>query len=199
MHIKLFIMKRIALILCVIAFVGCSDKHQAQKVAEQALEAIGNGRYASSLGLSPYLFGEGSIFSNALENTLYAKEGYSEYLHDALFQTDYLFDEYVFIDEDTDKFDAFYFSPAPSTMYDISEEAYMEYKEAHMEIYDELRNSYKDNPTFTETESGLSWLEYKNVPIWIFRYKVDNARICTVRVAKLPREGYKVISFMYQI
>ena len=191
-------MKRIVLILCVVAFVGCSDKHQAQKVAEQALEAIGNGRYASSLGFSPYLFGEGSIFSIALENTLYAKEGYSKYLHDALFQTDYLFDEYVFIDENTDKFDVFDFFPAPST-YDISEEEYMEYKEEYMEIYDELKNSYKDNPTFTETESGLSYLEYEDVPIWIFRYKVDNARICTVRVAKLPGEGYKVISFMYQI
>lgn len=62
-----------------------------------------------------------------------------------------------------------------------------------------LKDAYKHlNEEYKESGSISTWLEGKDVPAYILRYNLDNKYIANITVLKLPREGYRVCSFIIE-
>lgn len=164
-----------------------------EKVAEKALQEIGNGKFVSSpLGFSieriEMFTSKNSIYSRRLIKSEIAEDifekGFTtldeEKLEKTLFEIDCLFNDFVFS------------SKIESTI-DLYSCIFNAKSEENKLMVDAFK---KAGWEYVETETDFAYIpnHLRNIPFTMLKYKIDNKYIITVDVVKLPHEGYKVVS-----
>ena len=192
-------MKKVLILLMgIVLLQACSSP---ESVAEKALHEIGDGKYKKDMigvnlnktSMNEKLFTDAYIDSQLGEEfSKYEAVGYlgnlslSE-LDDVFFQTEILFDNIKIVDKKESKMDLYVFYRRHSD----SEEDINVFK-----ILESLNSS--ELKYFKSNGYCMAGLKYENVPCYELKYKVDNSRMVTVRVLKIPHTGYRVGSVMFE-
>ena len=191
-------MKKLFLFICTIALFGCSSP---ESVAEKALREIGNGKYRdlyaginfNKLNMNKKLFTDAYITSRIGEEFCqfgdlgrYGNLEPSRQL-DIFFQTDILFNDIKLVDKRMDIMDIYGFYKRDLGEYDDS------IRDVMKDVYSSMENIYsREWDNFRSSVYGMGGIKYKNVKCYHLKYKVDNSRIASVLVIRLPDEGYRV-------
>ncbi|MEY8608607.1 hypothetical protein AALM74_05435 [Parabacteroides segnis] len=196
MKIKLFIT------LSVFFFSSCS--YQAESVADKAMKELGDGKYYDQFGLGLSVIDlfhkEESLFSDVEATSIAVKDKSSEFdLRENIITTDFLFSEYKLSSKKDRKVDLYGFSYKPVKDTSTPNVSYEEQLKYYEEFKDIMRqddsNEYKLCFDNNNSEIGFSYLRYKNVPLYEFRYKLDNRYLADMHVINLPDKGLKVTMF----
>lgn len=189
-------------LICFLLFLSCSPTKKAEKVAEKALKEIGSGKYIKDMtgvNLNKItLFSNSDIFDN-YEIQNYEASKFSEkkrierdLLMDAFFNTDVVFDHWELIEIRDIKIDLWRFVKKRSDEnLDLLESYGFDRKET-LSMDSLFFETDKKKPQFEYNDSCYKYLDYKDVPVFILKYKLDNKYIATINVVKHPNYGYKV-------
>lgn len=197
MKIKLFITLSVLFF-----FSSCS--YQAESVADKAMKELGGGKYYDEFGLGLHVFDlfhkETSLFSDVEATSIDVKnESYDFNLRKNIITTDFLFSEYKLSSKKNRKVDLYGFSYKPVKDTSSLNRPYEERLKYYEEFKDIKRqddsNEYKLCFDKNNSEIGFSYLEYKNIPLYEYRYKLDNRYLADIHVVKLPNKGLKVTMF----
>lgn len=184
----------------IILTVSCSGP---TNVAEKALKLAGRGTFVPTT-IDKYLGSDNmatiglftdhdDIFDSALIHTdeaeFFLKYGYfKETPRRAYFDfSDIMFSKYQLIKQDEVAYDVRNIMDF-SKMEGLTDEAIQSLKDAYKHL----------NEEYQEQGSIATWLEGKGVPAYIMRYNLDNRYIANIIVLKLPKEGYRVCSFVVE-
>lgn len=190
-----------------VALLSCSTlENRAQKVALKVLTDVGNGVYRGEYIGNSY-FNDALIKSPDIED--YSIENHKAFVfrersrieydrNDVLvrlyFNTDdYLFDDIRLVNSSLKKRDI-YWTDFPSDYTDDFIEKYMDGKDKFIQSCNEKLERYKDKPGFKAIGIDYIYIEYSDVPIYTFTYKLDNKYIANVEVACVKGEKPVVIS-----
>lgn len=188
------------------AIICLSSCNTPTSVAEKALKLIGLGTFAPTdvdryAGTEPYAVimltsDYGKIFDNSLiknSEAEFAREHgyYKETPRTAYFNfSDVLFEKYEFIGKEEITTDLY--SISNYTSYPRLRNSDLDKKLVESMISIDRRK--EDFLLSGDGECG-TWLEEKNVPWIILRYKLDNKYIANLSVLKVPDKGYRVCAF----
>lgn len=191
MKIKLHII--IALILC---FASCKPSETPESVADKVLAEISkellSGKPCSREHISLEL-----LYSDMAKAAI---EGNEIPDFDKYFATDKSFSRWDLIETIED---------SPIDLYklwDITGDVGATLRDGLLDIYKNEGGVSGDKKLLKITDRFAITLEYKNVPIYRMKYKIDSRHIdfvgdeysiATVGVIKHPEDGYKVVSFMW--
>lgn len=190
------------LLFMLIGTVSCSDydsdSESPERVAEEALKAIGSGRYAGGLvGESQFTLDmcKLDLFTRALEYNdkalEYIKGG--TYSHQ-YFQIDDMFENWTLIDKSEGGIDLYHI-----VNYKRDRNKYIDRDawERDSISYFGFLESFKDDIVKYDNENiAVLRPKDKNIPIYFLRYKIDGYRIATVVVIKDSGE-YRVADFYW--
>ena len=180
----IFLLTFFSILLC-----GCSAKGTADK----ALRELGSGNFAEVLGFNEQkilMFSDNSIYSDVEAKNRFAESGkVDSNLRYLLINTELLFSKFELVSSREQKFKIYNTAQKPRE------------KNTMLENYEFLKSSYKKNEEFkihfdsANNEIGYSYLEYKDVPLFILRYKIEDTQLVEIHVIKHPEDGYKVTYF----
>lgn len=203
-------MKRLlTLIVCCISLVSCNTP---QTVAEKALDLVGSGLFYGSFNNEEiFIFSKyGRIFddclgTNAQVEFLRTNGSMSNSIKDEqYFQVKTMFNTYELIScEKYDKSLYNYINCSPQrelenlNKYGTGETEYTLKDASNLctNIKNAILNLYSD---FIEIDEYLTYLKYKDVPFHILKYKIDNQRIATIYVLKIPEKGHRVCGLFFE-
>lgn len=188
-------------IMCCVAFLSCNTP---QSVAEKALDLVGSGLFYGSFNhekiimFSKYkdIFND-CLYRNAQVEFLRKNNHISESANrDDYFQIATMFDNYELISSNESKIQLYnYIDCSPQReLENLNKYGTIKFT---IEQVEDLCNSqkkyilgeYSDCITIDEY---ITYLEYKDIPYYILKYKIDNKNILTVYVIKIPKLGYRV-------
>ena len=180
----IFLLAFFSILLC-----GCS----AEGTANKALKELGSGKFAEVLGFNEQkilMFGGKSIYSDIEAENSFAESGIVDNnLRYLLINTELLFSKFELVSSIEQKIKVYNTSRKPRE------------KNAVLRTYEFLKNIDKKNEEFkihfdsANNEIGYSYLEYKDVPLFILRYKIEDTQLAEIHVIKHPENGYKVTYF----
>lgn len=197
----------LAVFVASVALLSCSTlENRAQKVALKVLTDVGNGVYRGehigSLYFNDALRESSEIENYSIENhKAFVFLEYSRPENDSekrllrlYFNTDdYLFNDIKLVKSSFEK-DDIYSTYFPSLYSDDFIEQYLGGKEEFLQSCHERLEQYKNEPGFKSIGIDYIYIEYSDVPIYTFTYKLDNKYIANVEVACVKGEKPVVIS-----
>lgn len=178
-------------------FCGCSEDH----TANIAMKELGSGKYAEGNGfnLEKFEMFSGSLYSDAEADNLFAETGeYDREYENFLINTDMLFSKFEKVSKNEIKVDLYGYEEKPKQK--DSKENYKNDLNVYNILKDINRGNYKEIKTYIDTvnndvETGYSFLKFKDVPMYIYRYKIDDIYLADMHVIKHPDDGYRVTYF----
>lgn len=191
------------IIVLTIGILFCVSCSSPTSVAEKALKLVGRGTFVST-SIDRYLGGDNmatiglftdhdDIFDSALIHTdeaeFFLKYGYfKESPRRAYFDfSDIMFSSYQLIKQDKITYDVRNITDF-SEFEGLTGDAIQSFKDAYKHLYED----YKEH-------NGIAtWIVAKDVPAYIMRYNLDDRYIADITVLKLPKEGYRVCSFIIE-
>ena len=200
--------KSLLLLLAIFVLCGCSQLNRAKNVAEKGLKELGNGKYAGEyfggtyinmnilhLFDSPYFARYGMNDSEAEDfmKTGFVRTERIEAEH--FFETDRLFKEIVFVDSymyTRDFYNTDFFTPRIKR---YTEEGRLD---EEREWQEKMISYHKDAPGFFQVGLDYCYIQYKDVPFYQLKYKLDNKYMATVYVACVKGEKPKITSVFIQ-
>lgn len=197
----------LAVFVASVALLSCSTlENRAQKVALKVLTDVGNGVYRGEyIGNSYFndaLMKSPDIEDYSIENHKAfvfrerSEPDYDKYglLVPFYFNTDdYLFNDIKLVKSSLANEDI-YSTHFPSFYSDDFIEKYQGGKEAFLRTCNQLLEAHKNEPGFKSIGIDYIYIEYSDVPIYTFTYKLDNKYIANVEVACVKGEKPVVIS-----
>lgn len=181
-------------------FCGCSEDHTANK----AMKELGSGKYIDVDGLNfeKIEMFSGSLYSDAEAKNQFAETGeYDLEYEKILINTDMLFSKFEMVSKNEIKVDLYGYLEKPKEGDTYSKEyTYDDDLRGYNMLKEFNRKEYKKIKTYIDTvnndvETGYSFLRFKDVPMYIFRYKVDYIYLTEMHVIKHPDDGYRVTYF----
>ena len=197
----------LAVFVAIVALLSCSTlENRAQKVALKVLTDVGNGVYRGHEVAGLY-FNDAIRESSDIEN--YRIENHKAFVfrensepkndeYNILLRLYFNTDDYLFNDIKLVKSslanEDIYSTHFPSFYSDDFIEKYQGGKEAFLRTCNQLLEVHKNEPGFKSIGIDYIYIEYSDVPIYTFTYKLDNKYIANVEVACVKGEKPVVIS-----
>lgn len=191
-------MKKLYLIASLFFIVACGSHDTLECVAEKALESISRGEKTELL--------HGALVVNAQAEAFIKNDHIPTRweLHKQYFQIGDLFYRWDLID----------IKKCEVALYHISDFTFdkggkydgLLYRE-YLNLYKKEGGEYNGRILVKITDIAAAILEYKDVPLYELRYKIDSHhvefvgneyRIATISVIKHPESGYRVVSFVWE-
>jgi len=165
------------------------------------MKELGSGKYAEGNGfnLEKIEMFSGSLYSDAEADNLFAETGeYDREYENFLINTDMLFSKFEKVSKNEIKVDLYGYEEKPKQK--NSKENYKNDLNVYNILKDINRGNYKEIKTYIDTvnndvETGYSFLKFKDVPMYIYRYKIDDIYLADMHVIKHPDDGYRVTYF----
>jgi len=183
---------------------SCSQQKETQiidKFANKAVSELGSGKYASEFERyipDMHLFDDDNYYSEAEADAHFATIGeYDLTYSNNLIDTDIPFNTLEIISRTQGKMDLYLFFPYPAE-YDMDiglnrEERLKLYK--RFKRFTKWKKDYKVHMDENNEDKGFSYVSDKSVPVYYYRYKLDNKYTADLRIIKHPEDGLKVTYF----
>lgn len=202
-------MKRfLSLMVCCISFVSCNTP---QSVAEKALDLVGSGIFYGTLNAEKItMFSKyEDIFNDCLyrnSQVEYLRENgcLSEYAsRDDYFQIASLFERYELISDTKHNISLYnYIDCYPERVLEEEMNKYSTIKysleQAEELCTSQLKYILRYYPDCIPVIGYMTYLEYKDIPFHILKYKIDNQKIASIYVIKIPEKGYRVCGLWFE-
>lgn len=195
-------MKKLLLtFVCLTIMVSCGTNN---KFVEKTLKDVGNGIYRSQQ-ISNYLYWEhcplffgysedDNPFSDIeIINTLIAtpsntyNDMYRQLTLD-YFNTNFIFEDIKFIDKQKTTINVY----SRWNMPILAENNISEEEEKSLEVNNIIRERAKSYDDYKEYVDFYTYRDYKEVPLYILKYKLDNKYLATIHLVDIPNKGLKI-------
>lgn len=203
-------MKRLlTLVVCCISFISCSTP---QSVAEKALDLVGLGTFYGSFNNEEiFIFSKyGHLFDNCL-----IKNAQVEFLRnngsmsnsikdEQYFQVKTMFNTYELVSCDKYEMSLYnYINCSPKRELDnlirYSGEGVKYTIDDAIKICKNIKDAILElHSDFIEIDEYLTYLEYKDIPFYELKYKIDNQSIAHMYILKIPEKGYRVCRLWFE-
>lgn len=173
--------------------ISCSNP---ESIAEKGLKEVSSGKYVDIDGHLRFAR-EGKIFKNLLSSNDKAKAFIDgvDYHEISYFETDILFNHWELINKDKGTIDIYRFSDFTK---DNGTKFEGQMYRSYIEIYGKEGTELQDGSKLIKINAnGAAILEYKELPIYWLKYKIDKKRMATVTVLNHPEYGYCIVSFLW--